>query len=53
MKEQIYLTNVKYLKAVNLTLHHHYTHMCTVSKVIGINTGNQMFLSTKEYINVT
>ena len=33
----------KIFDGVNLTLAGHYTHMCTVSKIIGINTENNMF----------
>ena len=29
-------------KAVNITLHGHYTHVCTVSKVTGMNTEKDM-----------
>ena len=32
----------KIFEAVNLTLHGHYTHGCTVSKVIGISTERNM-----------
>ena len=39
----------KQLQAVTLTLHWHYTHVCTVSKVIGINTENSM--SAKQRIH--
>ena len=41
-------TNIVYkhiFENVNLTYHGHYTHMCTVSKGIGINTENKIFLS--------
>ena len=31
----------KTFEAVNLTLHGHYTYVCTVSKVVGINTENK------------
>ena len=32
----------KTFEAVNLAFHGHYTHVCTVSKVVGINTENKM-----------
>ena len=41
----------KLFEAVKLTLHGHYTHVCTVSKVIGINTENKICLPNKEYIH--
>ena len=37
-------------EAVNLTLHGHYTHLCTVSKVTGINTENKMCLANNKTI---
>ena len=42
----------KLFEAVNLTLHGHYTHVCTVSKVVVINTENKICLPNKEYKNV-
>ena len=48
VKEQIWLTNVKYFRV--LTLHGHYIHLCTISKVIGINVENKM--SAKQGIYV-
>ena len=42
----------KIFKAVNLTLHGYYTSVCTVSKLIGINMKNTIWLPSKEYINV-
>ena len=49
-------TNVTYtfkiFEAVNLTLHMHDAHVCTVFKVIGINTENKIFLPNKEYISI-
>ena len=49
MKEQIWFANVKYLRLS--TLHAHYTHVCIVSKVFGINTENKTCPPSKEYIN--
>ena len=40
----------KIFEAVNLTLHGYYTYMCTISKIIGINTENQICLPNKEYL---
>ena len=37
-------------ETVNLTLHGHYSHVCIVSKVIGINTRKQN-MSGKQGIN--
>ena len=34
--------------AVNLTFHGHYMHVCTVSKVIGIDTENKICLPSRE-----
>ena len=56
VKEQIWLTNVKYLRL--LTLHEHYTHVYTASNVIGINTdknvyktrNTELFIDDKEHI---
>ena len=41
----------KIYEAVNLTLHGYDTLVCTVSKIIGINTENKICLPSKEYIN--
>ena len=45
VKEQIWLTNVKYLRLS--TLYGHYTHMCTVSNVIGISAETQFVCKTR------
>ena len=42
MKEQICFNKCRIFKAIKLTLPGHYTHVCTVSKVIGINTEGKM-----------
>ena len=42
----------KIFEAVKLILPEHYTHVCTVSKVIGINTENEICLPNKQYISV-
>ena len=41
----------KIFEAVNLALHGHDIHVCTVSKVIGINTENKICLPNKEYLS--
>ena len=41
----------KQFKTVNLTCYGHYTHVCRVSRVIGINTENKICLPNKEYIS--
>ena len=46
-----WLTNVKYLEYVNLTIHGHDTHVCTMSEVIGINTEIKMHLPNKEHMH--
>ena len=50
------MTNMAYkckiFVAVNITLHRHYTNVCTVSKVIDINRENEICLPHKEYIVV-
>ena len=38
-------------EAVNLTLHGHYKHACTVSRVINIYKENKICLPHKEYIS--
>ena len=50
VKEQIWLTDVKYLR---LSTHHrYYTNACTVSQVISINKKTkQICLPNKEYIS--
>ena len=47
VKEQIGLTKGKIFEAVTLTLHTHYIHVSTVSKVI--NTENKICLPNKGY----
>ena len=46
VKEQRWPTDVKYLRLS--TLHGHYTHVCTVSKVVGIHTEK---MSAKQLIH--
>ena len=48
MKEQVELTNVKCLRLE--MLHGHYTHVCGVSQVIGINKETKCVLN-KENIS--
>ena len=50
VKEQIWFTNVKYLKLS--ALYGHYMHACIFSKVICINAENKVCLPNKEYISV-
>ena len=42
------VTNVKYFRLA--TLHGHYTHVCTASKVIGINKKKTQNMSAKQGI---
>ena len=44
IKEQIWLMAYKcrIFKAIDLTFHGNYTHLCEVSKVFAINTENKM-----------
>ena len=42
-------------KIVRLSMYHfngHYTHVCTVSKVLDMNTENKICLANKKYISV-
>ena len=49
VKELLWPTNVKYLR---LPTHHgHYTYVCTVSQINGMNTENNICLPNKEYIS--
>ena len=43
--------NCKIFEVFNLTFHGHYTHVCEVSKDIGINTEIVIFLLNKECIS--
>ena len=47
MKGHIRLTNVKDLRLSTEKLHGYYTHVCTVSKVISINTENKYVCQTR------
>ena len=47
MKEKNVAYKCKRFEAVNFTLHGHYTYMCIVSKVIGINTEKKICLPNK------
>ena len=42
----------KIFEVVDLPLHGNYTHVCTVSHVIGINTENTTCLPNKKYMSV-
>ena len=40
----------KVFETLSLTLHGHYTHVCTVSIVIGINTEKKYVCQTKIHV---
>ena len=42
----------KIFEASYLALDGHYTHICTVSRVIGIKTESRICVPNKEYISV-